>query len=152
MLLLLQVCSVLAICLSYLYKWMGRKEAEQRGNEESCGLFPAVHSQRICLAAKNWSILLSEWGGKVPWYCKSLTWKEIQHIPTVPSPFVIAVSHTISAIYSHAATGNYLITHDWNELSLFKFRNTQISPPAFRLAWILVWCVTLQTRLHINSP
>lgn len=48
-------------------------------------------------------------------------------------------------IYSPAAIGNHLKTRDWNELPLFKFRNTQISPPACRLALLhLMCCITDQ--------
>lgn len=61
----------------------------------------------------------------------------------------ISTCHTpFPPIYSHPAIENHLKTHDWNGLlSLFKFRNNQISPPAFRLAWILVWCVALRDQV-----
>lgn len=144
-LLLLQLCLILAICLSCLYKWMGRKGAEHRGNEESCGSFPAVHSQRSCLGAENWSIYCQNEEGKYHgtaslWLERRFNTSQRYHL------HLSLLCHTsFLPIYSNTAIGKHLITRDWNELSVFKFRNTQISPSAFRLAWILVWCVTLRT-------
>lgn len=149
---LLQLCLFLAICLSCLYKWMGRKGQNREGVRRA-----VAHSHLFKAGEVVW-VQRTE-----VFYCQneertyhSTTRLWLERRCNTSQQYHLHFSllcHTpFLPIYSHAAIENHLKTHAWNELSLFQFRNTQISPPAWRLAWILVWCVTLQTRLHINSP
>lgn len=108
MLHVLQLSLTPAICLLCTYKLMGRKGAGQRGNKEMC-LFPTCSQpENLFGCGELWSTLLSEWGGRVPWWCiillicffwdnaaNNLLWKRIATVPSglsvchyfvIPSP------------------------------------------------------------------